>query len=254
MLCTFGVRCRGVQLYSFILVTLKKASAAASSGYWLGPPLICPCSSYLFCHHAHARLRPAAAGSRRVGGRSGSQPSLHLASTCPRPFRRARALKRARYGVAALGLPSRSRASSCPCSDQPTALSARACCAGVAAKAPTQRAARRNRRRMWCLGLRLDAQGGGRGGGGGGGGGSYLCSTPSSSCDGVECVFAFPEGAALRRRAIGRVSAHRLNAAVVSNAAPTGTVARFPRRRPHVTQLSGTVYSRTRLYTIKQAS
>ena len=45
----------------------------------------------------------------------------------------------------------------------------RACFAGAAAngaKAPTQRAARRNRRRMWCLGLRLDAQGGGGGGGG----------------------------------------------------------------------------------------
>ena len=45
-----------------------------------------------------------------------------------------------------------SRASSCPCSDQPMALSARACFAGAAAKAPTQSAARRNRRRMWCLG------------------------------------------------------------------------------------------------------
>ena len=86
---------------------------------------------------------------------------------CHRPARAAlspRALTRARYGGAALGLPS--RASSCPCSDQPMALSARACCAGAAAKAPTQRAARRNRRRMWCLGLRLDAQGGGGGGGG----------------------------------------------------------------------------------------
>ena len=42
------------------------------------------------------------------------------------------------------------------------------------------------------------------------------------SCDGVECVFAFPTGA----RAIGRVGAHRFDAAGVSNAAPTGTVAR----------------------------
>ena len=100
------------------------------------------------------------------------------------------------------------------------ALSARACCAGAAAKAPTQRAPRRNRRRMWSLGLRLDAQGGGRGGGGGGG--SYLCSTPSSGEHGVECVFAFPAGS----RAIGRVGAHRFDAAGVSNAAPTGTVAR----------------------------
>ena len=68
-------------------------------------------------------LRPAAAGSRRVGGRSGSQPSLHLPSTCARPFcypfrLSPRALTRARYGGAALGLPS--RASSCPRSDPPT--------------------------------------------------------------------------------------------------------------------------------------
>ena len=88
------------------------------------PPTICPASP------CSARLRPAAAGSRRVGGRSCSQPSLYLPSTCP-PLS-PRALTRARYGGAALGLPS--RASSCPCSDQPMALSARACCAGVAAK------------------------------------------------------------------------------------------------------------------------
>ena len=85
---------------TLILGTLKKASAAASSGYWLGPPLIrasvrpkiCPASP------CSARLRPAAAGSRRVGGRSGSQPSLHLPSTCARgPFAArldARALRR----------------------------------------------------------------------------------------------------------------------------------------------------------------
>ena len=51
-----------------------------------------------------------------------------------------------------------------------------------------------------CLDLRLDTHGGGDGGGDI----SYLCSTPSS-CDGVECVFAFPTGA----RAIGRVGARR---------------------------------------------
>jgi hypothetical protein len=78
------------------------------------------------------------------------------------------------------------------------ARSARACCAGAAAKAPTQRVARRNRRRrMWCLGLRLDAHGGGSGGGGGDGS-HHLCSTPLS-CDGVECVFAFPTGEARHR-------------------------------------------------------
>jgi len=75
------------------------------------------------------------------------------------------------------------------------ARSARASCAGAAAKAPTQRAARRNRRRMWCLGLRLDAHGGSSGGGDGS---HHLCSTPSS-CDGVECVFAFPTGEARHR-------------------------------------------------------
>jgi hypothetical protein len=46
--------------------------------------------------------RPAAAGSRRVGGRRCSQPSLHLPSTCP-PLS-PRALTRARYRGAALGL------------------------------------------------------------------------------------------------------------------------------------------------------
>ena len=111
------------------------------------------------CDRARARLRPAAAGFRRVGGQS-----LRMPSTCT-PLS-PRALKRSRYGGDALGRPS--RASSCPRCDRPMALSARACCAGgAAAKTPTQRAARRNRRRMWCLGLRLDAQGGGGGGGGG---------------------------------------------------------------------------------------
>ena len=101
------------QVNSIFLGTLKKASAAASSGYWLGPPLIR--ASKKLCS-----LSFAAAGSRRVGGRSGSQRS-----TCLRPARAPlspRALTRARYGGAALGLPS--RASSCPCSDQPMALTA----------------------------------------------------------------------------------------------------------------------------------
>ena len=138
-----------------------------------------------------ARLRLAAAGSRRVGGQSCSRESLRLPSTCAPPS--PRALKRARYGGAALILPS--WASSC-LQHGSMALSARACCAGAAAKAPTQRVARRNRRRRWCLGLRRDAHGGG--GGGGGDGSHHLCSTPSS-CDGVECVFAFPTGEARHR-------------------------------------------------------
>ena len=85
-------------VYSNVLFlgTLKKASAARASsgygtGYWLGPPLIINSSSVLLpffpASPCSARLRPAAAGSRRVGGRSGSQPSLHLPSTCARaPF------------------------------------------------------------------------------------------------------------------------------------------------------------------------
>jgi hypothetical protein len=164
-------------------------------------------------------LRPAAAGSRRVGGRRCSQPSLRLRSTCP-PLS-PRALMRARYGGAALGLSSSGQL--VPAARIDGAECARACCAGAAAKAPTQRVARRKRRRRWCLGLRLDAHGGGSGGGGDGS--HHLCSTPSS-CDGVECVFAFPTGA----RAIGRVGARRFDAAGVSNTAPTGTVARKRRR------------------------
>ena len=71
--------------------------------------------------HARARLRPAAAGSRRVGGQICPEQSLHLPSICA-PLS-PRALKRARHGGDALGLPS--PASSCPRSDRPT-LAARA--------------------------------------------------------------------------------------------------------------------------------
>ena len=128
-----------------------------------------------------------------------------------------RALTRARYGGAALGLPS--RASQLVPVQRPNdgAECAReVLIAGAAAKAPTQRAARRNRRRMWSLGLRLDAQGGG--GGGGGGDRSYLCSTLSSR-------------GPRRGLAIGRVvarmhGARRFDAAGVSNAAPSRRRAR----------------------------
>ena len=148
-----------------ILGTLKKASAAASSGYWLGPPLIRACVRPKICPASpcSARLRPAAAGSRRVA-EDGAAPN-HL-STCHRPA----------CGPFAARLDARALRWSCartPKSGQlvpvqrPTdgAECARVLCRCGAAKAPTQRAARRNRRRMWCLGLRLDAQGGGGGGG-----------------------------------------------------------------------------------------
>ena len=75
----------------------RRAVPAASSGYsyWLGRSdarTSCVRASKNLCslsllRDCSARLRPAAAGSRRVGGRSGSQPSLHLPSTCARgPF------------------------------------------------------------------------------------------------------------------------------------------------------------------------
>jgi len=79
----------------------EKGERSSLSGYWLGPPLI-RAPSDLFLRPRDARLRPAAAGSRRVGGRRRSQPSHHLPSTCP-PLS-PRALTRARYGGAALGL------------------------------------------------------------------------------------------------------------------------------------------------------
>ena len=75
----------------------RRAAPGASSGhsYWLGRSdarTSCVRASKNLCslsllRDCSARLRPAAAGSRRVGGRSGSQPSLHLPSTCARgPF------------------------------------------------------------------------------------------------------------------------------------------------------------------------
>ena len=127
-----------------------------------------------------------------------------------------RALTRARYGGAALGLPS--RASQLVPVQRPNdgAECAReVLIAGAAAKAPTQRAARRNRRRMWSLGLRLDAQGGG--GGGGGGDRSYLCSTLSSRGPrhrARRCTHARSTQVRCRRRLQRRAEP------------PTGTVAR----------------------------
>ena len=100
--------------YDFILGTLKKASAAASSGYWLGPPLIRACvlpffPSLSFAPRASAPLRPAPGASE-----DGAAPNDPLAIDL-RAALSPRALTRARYGGAALGLPS--RACSCPCSD-----------------------------------------------------------------------------------------------------------------------------------------
>jgi hypothetical protein len=68
----------------------EKGERSSLSGYWLGPPLIRPFVQPFFLHsartHARARLRPAAANSRRVGGRSCSRECLHRPA---RPFRRA---------------------------------------------------------------------------------------------------------------------------------------------------------------------
>ena len=99
------------------------------------------------------------------------------------------------------------------------ARSARACCAGAAeAKAPTQRVARRNRRRMWCLGLTPTEE----------------AAAAAAAMEATTCARhrrnATVSSASLRsprgRRAIGRVGARRFDAAGVSNAAPTGTVAK----------------------------
>ena len=202
--------------------------------YWLGPPFVR--ASYIFLPplaRARARLRPAAAGSRRLGGRSKDGAAPNLLSTCHQP---ARAPFAARLDARAL----RRSCARTPKSGQLVPVQRPqqrptdgAECARVLCRCG---AARRNRRRMWCLGLRLDAHGGGGlRGGGGGGDRSSLCSTPSSSCDGgVECeVFAFPVGAILG------ASVH---AGSMPPASPTprrtGTVlARGPRRRPHVTHL-----------------
>jgi len=124
-----------------------------------------------------------------------------LPSTCP-PLS-PRALTRARYGGAALGLPS--RASSCP-QHGSMALSARACCAGAAAKAPTQRVARRNRRRMWCLGLRLDAHGGG---GGGRSDGSRTCARDRRHATVSSASLRSPRGARHRARRCTQVRCRR---------------------------------------------
>ena len=99
-----------------------------------------------------------------------------------------------------------------------------------------------NRRRMWSLGLRLDAQGGGRGGGGGGGGDrSYLCSTPSS-CDACRVRLCVPRGGG----APSGASMLSLNDAGVSNAAPTGTAwGTVARPSKKTARNSPQVYSRT---------
>ena len=168
---------------------------------------------------SRARLRPAplrtAPGASELGGRSCSQRSTCHRPACG-PFAArldARALRWSCARTPKSGqLVPVQRPTVQPMGDGAECARVLCCAGGAAAKAPTQRAARRIRRRMWSLGLRLDAQGGG---GGGGGDRSYLCSTPSS-CDGVECVFAFPAGA----RAIGRVGARRFDAAGVSNHDP----------------------------------
>ena len=78
-----------------------------------------------------------------------------------------------------------------------------------------QRAARRNRRQLWCLGLvrlvrcRLTPKEAAAAAAAT----EATCARHATVCDGVECVFAFPVG----RRAIGRVGARRFDATGVSN-------------------------------------
>ena len=99
----------------------------------------------------HTKLEGGNQGAIKARGRR----TERLPTTSPRPARVTEEL-RSDSQVGPQLVPA--------CSDQPMALSARASCAvGAAAKAlgmkaPMQRAARRNRSRMWCLGLRFDAQ------------------------------------------------------------------------------------------------
>ena len=193
----------------------EKGERSSLSGYWLGPPLIRPASVLPFFATARcAHPRPAAAGSRRVGGQRCSQPSLHSPSTCP-PLS-PRALTRARYGGAALGLLSSGQ------------LVPAARWRGARAR-PVQ--VRRRRRRRSAL----------RGATGAECGASACGLTPTeeaaaaaaAAMEATTCArhrrHATVSSTSLRsprgRRAIGRVGARRFDAAGVFNAAPTGTVA-----------------------------
>jgi hypothetical protein len=106
--------------------------------------------AFFFC--ASARMR-ASAPLRPAPGASEDGAAPENLSICHRLARAIfaarldeRALRRSCARNPKLG-PARARST--------MALSARACCAGAAAKAPTKRAARRNRRRIWCLGYGL---------------------------------------------------------------------------------------------------
>jgi hypothetical protein len=201
----------------------EKGERSSLSGYWLGPPLIrAPSVLPFFCAPRDARasapLRPAPGASEDGAAH---QPSLHLPSTCP-PLS-PRALTRARCGGAALGLSS--RASSCPRSTDRWR--------GARARAVQVRRRRRRRSALrGATGAECDA--------------SACGLTPTeeaaaaaaAAMEATTCArhrrHATVSSASLRsprgRRAIGRVGARRFDAAGVSNAAPTGTVARKRRR------------------------
>ena len=172
---SYGVR-RGASMGEVILLgTLKKkgerqrraapcqqplqGTRTGSDARTLGPracvrPKICvasPCSAT--APRASAPLRPAPGASE-----DGAAPN-HL-STCHRPARAAlspRALTRALRRSCARTPKSGQLVPVQRPTDGAECARVLCRCRSVAAKAPTQRAARRNRRRMWCLGLRLDA-------------------------------------------------------------------------------------------------
>ena len=124
----------------------EKGERSSLSGYWLGSPLIRACVLQPFLPPRDARvLRPAAAGSIQARRRTALPPTISpFAIDLPAPFAArldARALRRSCARTPKSG-------QLVPAQHGSMARSARACCAGAAAKAPTQRVARRNRRRM----------------------------------------------------------------------------------------------------------